>query len=315
MIVSRLVRLTFSTFAAVVMLSACTSSGSVPNTNGAATGPPLSRAAHADLLYVSGGCGGTCILSYPKGKPVGSLAVSGASLCSDKNGNVFVPTTDGSGHAVVYEFAHGGTQPIATLTVDGILAEGCSVDPSSGNLAVTYLCHNCDYGPVDVFANAQGSPKTYFKSGVFLSYCGYDDKGNLFADGASSGFALLELPSGGSSLEPISVSQSISTAGAVQWDGSNLAIEDISHPAIYRFSVSGSTATLAGTTTLKNAGSFVAQSWIQGKNVIVPFGGASYSAEYVGFWKYPKGGDAKKVLKKHLDATAISGVTVSTASM
>ena len=213
---------------------------------------------------------------------------------------------------MVYEFAHGGTQPIATLNLSGILAEGCAVDPKSGDLAVTYLCSGCNYGPVAIFHNAQGMPSVYSQSGVFLSYCGYDGKGNLFADGnGANGFALLELPKGGSTLGQVSVSQSISTAGAVQWDGTRLAIEDLTNPAIYRFTISGSAATLAGTVTLKGAGSYIAPSWIQGGTVLVPFGGESYSPQYVGYWKYPGGGNAKKVVKKHLDASGIAGVTVS----
>src|SRR5690348_17177219 len=236
MIVSRLSRFALGIAAAAVALSGCSGSSLPSGAAGRTAHSTSARVASSDLLYVTGACGGTCILSYPKGKPVASLSVSGASLCSDKNGNVFVPTATASGVAVVYEFAHGGTQPISTLTLSGILAEGCSVDSSSGNLAVTYLCHGCNYGPVAVFKNAQGTPTVYSKSGVFLSYCGYDASGNLFADGnASQGFTLLELPKGGSSLATISVGQSISTAGAVQWDGTYLAIEDLTSPAIYRF--------------------------------------------------------------------------------
>lgn len=316
MMISRSYRFVSAVIVAAVALSGCTGSTLPSNTTGAlAAASRVSSAAGKNLLYVTGACGGTCILSYPKGKVVSALSVAGASLCSDKSGNVFMPTSTGSSKAVVYEFAHGGTQPIATLNLSGILAEGCAVDPKSGDLAVTYLCSGCNYGPVAIFPNAQGTPSVYSQSGVFLSYCGYDGKGNLFADGnGGNGFALLELPSGGSTLGQISVSQSISTAGAVQWDGTDLAIEDLTNPAIYRFTISGSTATLAGTVTLKGAGSYVAPSWIQGGTVLVPFGGTSYSPQYVGYWKYPSGGNAKKVVKKHLDATGIAGVTVSVAS-
>ncbi len=304
---------TMITGIALAFLSGC--GGAMPGT--ATTTALASRsavpAAHGDLLYVTGGCGGTCILSYPKGKPVASLPVAGAGICSDKHGNVFLPTSTASGDAVVYEFAHGATSPKATLSISGILAEGCSVDPKTGNLAVTYLCSGCDYGPVAIFKNAQGTPKSYEETGVFLSFCGYDNQGNLFADGnGGTGFTLLELAHGGSSLVPISVSQSIANAGQVQWDGTYLAIEDLSHPTIYQFQVSGSAATLKGTTKLTGAGTWGGQSWIKSGTVIVPFAPSGSSPSVVGYWKYPGGGSPSKTIKKHLGDGALSGVTVST---
>lgn len=297
---------------ALVLLAGC--GGSMPEIGsaGAARGSSALQAAGGDLLYVTGGCGGTCALSYPKGKPVGALTTSGASLCSDKHGNVFVPTATASGNAVVYEYGHGATTPKATLSLSGILAEGCAVDPMTGNLAVTYLCRDCDYGPVAIFRKAKGSPTSYDRSGVFLSFCGYDNAGNLFADGSGgSGFALLELPHGGSSLTTISVDQTIATAGEVQWDGTYVAIEDLYHPVIYQFQVSGSAATLKGTTQLTGAGNWAAQSWIDGGTVIVPYAATGSSPSAVGYWKYPAGGSATKVIKKRLGPGTLAGVTVS----
>jgi len=279
---------------------------------------PASTAPNAtkgDLLYVTGGCGGTCVFSYPRGKQVGHLGAAGASLCSDRSGNVFMPTATSSGNAVVYEYAHGGTTPIATLTLPGLLAEGCSVDAKSGDLAVTYLCKDCDYGPVAIFKGARGSPTSYNVTGVFLSYCGYDNRHNLFADGSggSKGFALLELPAGGSSLTPISLTQAINSAGEVQWDGKYLTIEDLRNPVIYRFQVAGSAATLVGTTKLHGAGTAAAQSWIQGSTVIVPFGANGKPPNEVGLWKYPAGGSATKIIRKHLAADVLAGAAVSVA--
>jgi hypothetical protein len=269
--------------------------------------------ARNDVLYVTGGCGGTCVFSYPRGRLVGNLDLSGVGLCSDKRGNVFMASATASGDAVVYEYAHGGTAPIQTLEVPGMLAEGCSVDRVTGNLAVTYLCRNCDYGPVAIFKNAKGTAKSYQVTGVFLAFCGHDNQGNLFADGANgSQFALEELPKGGNSLAPISVNQHITTAGQVQWDGSYLAIEDLANRAIYQFQIAGSTATKVGTTSLAGAGQ-ASPSWIRGGTVIVPFGTGSNPPNEIGFWKYPAGGAAKKVIKKHLNATYLEGATVSVA--
>lgn len=292
-------------------LAGCT--GAVPPTSssGVQARPAVRDAGRGNLLYVAGGCGGTCVLTYPKAKPSATLSVAGVGLCSDKHGNVFMPTATSSGNAVVYEYAHGATSPKATLTVPGILAEGCAVDPATGNLAVTYICSACSYGPLAVFAKAKGSPEIYEQAGVYLSYCGYDDKGNLFTDGNGAGFSLLELPKGGNALEPISVSQSITEAGQVQWDGTYLAIEDLSHPVIYQFSISGSTATRKGTTQLNGAGTWSGQSWIQGKTVIVPFATTGSSPNELGYWSYPAGGAPTKIVKKHLGTGTISAVAVS----
>ena len=60
--------------------------------SGLAVGNTTLQAARGDLLYVAGGCGGTCVLSYPAGKVVGSLPVAGVGLCSDKRGNIFLAT-------------------------------------------------------------------------------------------------------------------------------------------------------------------------------------------------------------------------------
>jgi len=297
---------------ALVILAGCTSWFPALELERAADLPTARGSAGTDLLYVTGGCKGTCVLSYPSAKPRGSLDVAGAGLCSDKHGNVFVATAASSGDAVVYEFGHGSTKPKATLNVPGDLAEGCSVDPTSGNLAVTYLCQDCSYGPVAVYRNAKGTPATYEEPGVYLAYCGYDSEGDLFADGnSSSGFALVELSAGRSALRALSVNQSITFAGQVQWDGIYLAIEDLSHPVIYRFKISGSTATRKGTTQLAGAGKFGAQSWIQDNTVIVPFSPKGSTPVEVGYWKYPAGGTATKVVKKPLGTATLAGVTVS----
>lgn len=308
----KLVRRVASLCAVVAFVAGCGASPPAISVPAIPSGGAAAQPARSQLLYATGGCAGTCVLSYPRGRVLGSLSLSGAGLCSDRRGNIFMPSATSSGAAVVYEYAHGSKSPKATLNVPGILAEGCSVDPTTGNLAVTYLCRNCNYGPVAIFNNAKGSPTSYEQAGVFLSFCGYDGKGNLFADGTGgSGFALLELPAGGSALSPISVSQSIAIAGQVQWDGTYVAIEDLSHPVIYQFKISGSTATRKGTTKLTGAGNAGGQSWIQGATVVVPYSPSGSSATAVGYWKYPAGGSPSKTIKRHLGTGPLAGVTVS----
>ncbi|HVN70166.1 MAG TPA: hypothetical protein VMU38_11025 [Candidatus Binatia bacterium] len=269
---------------------------------------------HGDLLYVTGGCGGTCVLSYPKGKVVASISQAGVGLCSDAKGNVFMPSAS-SGAAVVYEFAHGGTTPVATLDLPSgaLVAEGCAVDPKTNDLAVSYICADCSDGPVAIFKDERGTPASYDQPGVYLSFCGYDAKGDLFADGTnlSNDFALTEFAHGKTGFNELSVSQAIHNAGQVQWDGAYVAVEDLDQPVIYQFKVSGSTAKLKGTTRLSGSGTWGGQAWIDGASVIVPFAESGSNPSEVGFWKYPSGGSATKILKKGLDANVLSGATIS----
>ena len=87
------------------------------------------------LIYATGGCGGICVVSYPAGKLVDSISVSGelGGDCADSAGNVFV-----TNNTEVLEYSHGGTSPIATLSLRGDDAAGCSIDPGTGNLAVVF---------------------------------------------------------------------------------------------------------------------------------------------------------------------------------
>ncbi len=89
-----------------------------------------------------------------------------------------------------------------------------------------------------------------------------------------------------------------------------MAVGDKVANAIYRFSVSGSSATLQGTVSL--AGLEVSgASWIDGKTVVLPNTvNIHYKNRYeVAFFKYPAGGMATKTIKTHLqtpESVAIS---------
>ena len=128
------------------------------------------------LIYAVGGCGGTCVVSNPAGELVGTLPTGGAGICSDSGGNVFIADDNN-----VVEYAHGGTSPIATLSLPGDDAAGCSVDPTTRNLAVVFVGSG---GDIAIFADAAGMP-TLYNSGLESLYCGYDNNGNLFVDGFS----------------------------------------------------------------------------------------------------------------------------------
>ena len=184
-------------------------------------------AATGDLLYISNFNSETVLAySYPQDKLVGKLTgfKGPEGLCADKNGDVWIVNHTS---ADVVEYKHGGTKPIATLHDRGTSPISCSVDPSTGDLAVT------DFEPPDVsiYAHAKGSPKLYALPNAEWSYfCGYDDKANLFVDGwtgATLGFLFAELPKGKTSFTTIPLTGAIIYfPGDVQWDGKYVAVGD-----------------------------------------------------------------------------------------
>src|SRR5262249_38235435 len=116
----------------------------------------LPEASGEDLLYVTKCLTGTCVVSYPAGELGGTVDGGrdyGAGACVDARGNVFITNTDS-----ILEYTHGGSSPIATLSLPGDQARGCSVDPVSGNLAVVYSGSDTNLA---IFPGAQGSPVLY----------------------------------------------------------------------------------------------------------------------------------------------------------
>jgi hypothetical protein len=252
------------------------------------------------LLYLSdGGADEVLIYSYPAGKKVGALTQlrDPAGVCSDAAGDVWVVN---SASFTIVEYAHGATKSEATLSDAGASNPlGCSVDPTTGNLAVTNLGASTGGGDLAIYTGAKGSAKKYQDSDLTYPYfCGYDDQGNLFVDGLNSsyGFVFAELPSGSGKLQTIGLNGTVDFPGGVQWDGSYVAIGDQYYQgkhtsAIDQVSVSGSAGTVEGTTTLTSSCN-VLQFAIAGSTVVAP-DVCSSDARY---YHYPAGGSSTKTL-------------------
>jgi hypothetical protein len=263
------------------------------------------------LLYASSDGKDVQVFSYPKGKLKGTLSGFYAAYreCVNITGDVFI--VDSGGYAgspapKVVGYAHGATTPIETLYPSHYYPQGCSVDPTTGNLAVSGYGSN-GQGVVAIYSGAQGTPMLYFSPTDTL-LCTYDGSGDLFVDGrGSSGGTISELLKGGSSFTNIAIDWNNASPGSIQWDGHDLAISaprgagrgTYGPMTIYRVQISGSTGSIVGMIDLKsgknidrNPGIEV-QYWIYGNTIIGPHG----HDKNIGVWSYPGGGYPHSVIK------------------
>jgi hypothetical protein len=241
--------------------------------------------------------------------------------CSDSAGNVYI---DDFAAENIVEYAKGGTTPIKTLTITG-LPIGCSVDPTTGNLAVSAFAAanpSTGCGGVYVFASASGTPTLYEDSNV-CSYwpAGYDNAGNLFVEGESPNAPTIdELPSGGSSFTELTLDGfTLYLPAGIMWNGtaSGLGAGDQDYDGgansgIYQITVSNGTATLVRGTSLKDSCASsvtdVVQPWIMGKKVVAGNLSCTYRFNY---WNYANGGVPKKSINANIAPEGALGETVS----
>ena len=258
-------------------------------------------AKRAPLLYVTNANDGTVFAyTYPAGAL--ELQLSGFKepygLCTDNAGDVWIVDDETS---LITEYAHGSSTPIQTLTDSGEYPAGCSIDPTTGDLAVTnYETTGRGQGGVSIYRKATGNPKNYTDPSISRGwFCSYDARGDLFVDGdqsGSSGFQLAELLHGKGVLTNISISQTIVVPGGVQWNGKYVAVADENGPGngtVYEFSISGSVGTEVSATTLDSSQN-IHQFWIDpARNRIVA---PSASLATVGYWSFPAGGNPTKTI-------------------
>jgi hypothetical protein len=242
------------------------------------------------------------VYSYPDLSYIGAFqarqAVRFLGACSDSSNNVYITSTKGQ----VLVFTAGALAPRYRLSglnyTYGFNIGGCSVDPSSGNVAVT------DGKNVAIYTHAQGTPSFYTVGSGFdgVDSCVYDNAGNLFIMGfhriSGVGYyvdlVLAELPAGGAYAMPVSINQEIrlrneaeysQTAIGGQWNDGLLTVSTVAHNNkffVYQLQVTGSSATVTGVSKLFFYSEFQhGYSWISGDTIAVPAGMG------VGFWAYP----------------------------
>jgi WD40 repeat protein len=261
------------------------------------------------LLYVLNGGTNPSVefVTFPQGRYAGTLAAYGypEALCSDTSGDVWVPFYT-SGKVLVAEYAHASTTPVAKLEAPMRAANGCAVDPSSGDLAVLSNAGIDGNGEIAIWAAAKGKPKKYRTAFEGVN-AAYDNEGNLFVDGmVSSSVVFEELPRGAKKLHFVAIEHGgISHGGSVQWDGTYIAVvgDQLRRRPIWRLSIVNFKAKIVQTVDLRGT-PYQTAFWTNGSTIVA----TQRDTRVVGVWNYPTGGAPTKRLKGFHGAR---GVTVS----
>lgn len=216
------------------------------------------------LLYVSdAGASDVQVYDYPQGGSVGTL--TGFSFpqgeCTDDKGNVYIVD---SGSSQIFEFAHGGTSPIAVFSDTNEFPASCAFDFHTGNLAVTNILgtqsfNQFEIGSISVYPAGSSSPTIYTDPDNAREYfLAYDNNSNLFVDGVdsrTSAFRYAEMSPIGNFTEIKIKGAKITFPGGVQRVGSYFAVGDqegavFGTPDIYHVLPTGK---VVGRTTLTGA--------------------------------------------------------------
>jgi hypothetical protein len=194
-----------------------------------------------------------------KGTLTGFSEPSG--LCADRSGSVWVTNTTASD---VLRYSRTG-KPLGTLTLPGEYPVGCAVNQATGALAVANLTEtNGGAGNVTIFPGGGRKRTTYANPNQYeYFFLAYDSAGDLYVDGFDQAFnyVLSELPSGTTTMSTLTISGgTIYYPGGLSWDGvgSYLVVGDQQcggaiSSCLYWVTVSGSAATITGSTPLTNA--------------------------------------------------------------
>jgi hypothetical protein len=236
------------------------------------------------------------IFDYPKSvQQIGTINNVGGQGCTNVlygYGKKIIWIVAGSNQ--IEEFKVPDT-PIKSLSIPDSFPTSCAMD-ASGDLAVGVYVGSASVGGgnVVIFKNGSGSGTVYSTPLDEEFFDGYDNQGNLFADGFTgyrSGFGLVELPKGSTKFRTITTSNSVEFPGSVQWDGTYVTVFDQVANKMYQYTISGTKAMLKGTVSFTGS-SDCAQTWIV--KGLVYCGDAGNNQGEV--FKYPAGGSPMAVL-------------------
>jgi len=176
-----------STFAGLgVLFATIALGGCAPSPAGVVSPAGGADVTHAsitfqDLLYVSNANGTVSVYRYQQRTLVAVLTdfTQPKGACADSTGSVYVADYQRN---AIYEYAHGGKKPIATLDDSPYTPYACAASPPNRNLAVANLPSNGYYktGNVAIFLHGTGKPSIlHLPNGNQPFGCAYDDRGDL----------------------------------------------------------------------------------------------------------------------------------------
>jgi hypothetical protein len=260
-----------------------------------------SIAKKVDLLYISDGNGNVTVYTYWQKTLVGQLTGFQEPMgeCADKAGDVFI--ADYAAKKIL-EYEHAGKKPIATIDDSPYAPYACSVDLTTGALAVANEAGASTQGNIAVYATATSKPRLYADTSIpNFEACAYDNDGDLLAsnDEAGSSYASFAwLPKGGAKLVDVTLPGPQSSwqwegVDGIQWDGRYFVIDDYE---LYRESVFDAQGYYVGETDFPYQTGQVGPFWIynihptkQGTQVVGVYNDFNYP--YVLYWNYPAGGE------------------------
>jgi len=273
---------------------------------------PLNEAP-TNLLYVTNSNAEVTVYSFLKRKLLTVLTgfTQPMGECVDASQNVYI--ADFGAHQIV-EYAHGGSTPIKTIDDSPDSPYACSIDPTTGNLAVANNDGASQPGNIAIW-NSTGQRTTYTDAKLFnFEGCAYDDKGTLLVTNGYVQYPYQTyfawLPKGGSQLVDITVfNQYGSKWGGVegiQWDGKYFVIDE--GYQVYRESLIHGLAYYVGESAMSfsdeyNYGPYAffiptpgAQATQAVEGLTWENGGSS-----VGYWNYPAGGNGTAQITHAID--------------
>lgn len=310
--------------AVAALLAGCVASqpGIVPaeRTAGAVAGALQQH----DLLYAANGNGTVSVYRYWQHtlafiltdfkKPMGA--------CADRSGHVYI--TDYQ-RQKIYEYAHGGKKPIATLDDSPFKPFACSVSPPNGDLAVAnspYESYSNGGGNIAIYPHGTGKPillPSGGSKGVHFTGCAYDDHGDLLAMNEYRYSSYWELgfyylPKNGTKLLPMrlpGMGYSSTDFGVVQgiaWDGKYWLVGPIYNEVfLYTINIKayqvGTVKLTDGQRSFGPVAIYGKTRTSQGTQLVAGAG------TVVDFFKYPAGGAPIAQISKDLDAPF--GVAIS----
>jgi hypothetical protein len=246
------------------------------------------------LLYVTGG-EDVDVFQWPTLQTAGVLTgfqqTTGA--CVDATGDVWVADAYAQ---KLYEYAHGGTTPIATLDDSASFPNGCTVNKRNGDLAVGNEYNNdVGKGSITVYKHAAGQGTIYYDSGLDDVFSlDYGPKGNIFLDGWT-GYAFGMASFANRQFNPITISgATIGYPGGVQYWQNTLTVADagstVTHTTIYQITDVGK---VLGQATLGQAYQSYQYEIRHGRVIC-----ACYEDKNVQLYAYPAGGTPARTLSK-----------------